>query len=386
MIDYEKTGHLIQQRRRELHLTQKEVADRLGVTDRAVSKWETARSFPDVAMLKPLADILDISVGELLDGQLREASGNITAEEAGETAIRGIHVYTRQNLQRYRILLGILAVLLILLVSVGLYEWHEYAHRPLNFQEDDLTFGDLVFHEEDGTVYRWDLDDSLGQELREQITYYLRKEAPQGISMYGEYWKLNTAEERVWMELEDLLIFYDEGYYDYRSDDFYSYPGFSMDYRILTGLCSELVTDENYVYNGEIRFQDGEQILEVDCEPTESRMEQIIDYYAELVMEPENETHPDVWIDYRITDIRRMEPAEYQSYEEFQWIEKEYVYRDCSSWRIYDVTLDTKYTEAMKGLGPQYPDGISHWMVMVGGSINGDMEVYDEYTVRFFPE
>ena len=115
-------------------------------------------------------------------------------------------------------------------------------------------------------------------------------------------------------------------------------------------------------------------------------MARIAEYYAEKVMEPENVAHPDAWIDYRITDIRRMAPEEYQSYEEFHWIEKEYIYRECSSWRIYDVTVETKYTDAMIGFVPQYPDGTSHWMVMVGGSINGDWEVYDEYTVRFFPE
>lgn len=386
MLDYEKTGQLIQQRRRELNITQKELAERLDVTDRAVSKWETGKSFPDVAMLKPLAETLGISVGELLDGQLRESDVAISAEEAGETAIRGIRVYARQNLRRHRVLVGILAVLILLLAAVGIHEYLEYAHRPLNFQEDDLTFGDLIFHDEDGTEYRWELDDAFGQELREQITYYLKKEAPQGTSMYGEYWKLNTAKERAWLELENLLLIYDEGYYDFRSDDFYTYPSFSMDYRILSDLCREVVFDEIYEYTGETYFQDGEQILEIDCELTEARMERIAEYYVEKVMEPENVAHPDAWIDYRIIDIRRMAPEEYQSYEKFHWIEKEYIYRECSSWRIYDVTVGTKYTDAMIGFVPQYPDGTSHWMVMVGGSINGDWEVYDEYMVRFFPE
>ena len=386
MLDYEKTGQLIQQRRRELNITQKELAERLDVTDRAVSKWETGKSFPDVAMLKPLAEALGVSVGELLDGQLRESDVAISAEEAGETAIRGIRVYARQNLRRYRMLVGILAVSILLLAAVGIYEYLEYAHRPLNFQEDDLTFGDLIFQEEDGTEYRWELDDAFGLELREQIIYYLKKEAPQGTSVYGKYWKLNTAKERAWLELENLLIIYDEGYYDFRSDDFYTYPSFSMDYRILTDLCREVVLDEIYEYDGETYFQDGEQILEIDCELTEARMARIAEYYAEKVMEPENVAHPDAWIDYRITDIRRMAPEEYQSYEEFHWIEKEYIYRECSSWRIYDVTVETKYTDAMIGFVPQYPDGTSHWMVMVGGSINGDWEVYDEYTVRFFPK
>ena len=70
-MNYEKTGKLIQELRKEKGLTQMSLADKLGVTDRAVSKWERGKSFPDVSMLRPLAGALGISVSELLDGNLR---------------------------------------------------------------------------------------------------------------------------------------------------------------------------------------------------------------------------------------------------------------------------------------------------------------------------
>ena len=54
-MDYEKTGRLIQELRKEKEMTQMSLADKLGVTDRAVSKWERGKSFPDVSMLRPLA-------------------------------------------------------------------------------------------------------------------------------------------------------------------------------------------------------------------------------------------------------------------------------------------------------------------------------------------
>lgn len=87
-MNYEKTGLLIQETRKEKKLTQAQLADMLGVTDRAISKWERAKSFPDVAMLKPLAEALDLSVVELLDGE-RRAEEPLTGEEAVETAIKG---------------------------------------------------------------------------------------------------------------------------------------------------------------------------------------------------------------------------------------------------------------------------------------------------------
>ena len=50
-MDYKKTGNLIQKIRKERNMTQMELAERLGITDRAISKWETGRGFPDVSLL-----------------------------------------------------------------------------------------------------------------------------------------------------------------------------------------------------------------------------------------------------------------------------------------------------------------------------------------------
>ena len=67
-MDAKVTGAFIAQLRREQGLTQKELAECLGVTDKAVSRWETGKGLPDTALLKPLGDVLGVSVGELLAG------------------------------------------------------------------------------------------------------------------------------------------------------------------------------------------------------------------------------------------------------------------------------------------------------------------------------
>ena len=386
MLDYEKTGQLIQQRRRELNITQKELAERLDVTDRAVSKWETGKSFPDVAMLKPLAEALGVSVGELLDGQLRESDVAISAEEAGETAIRGIRVYARQNIRRHRTLLCILTVLILLLAAVGIHEYLEYAHRPLNFQEDDLTFGDLIFHEEDGTEYRWELDDAFGQELREQIIYYLKKELPQGASMYGSYYMIDSAKKRAWVELENLLIFYDTGYYDMKSDDYYTFHWVESAHRILVDLCRELVTDETYEYTGARHFQDGQQTLDINCELTDVRMGQVVTYLEEEIMKPEDERWPDCWTDYTVNSITRLTPEQYKAAPEFEWLYKEIVYHDLTSWRVYDVEMTTEDTAAKEALVPQYPDGECHLLFMAARDRNSDLLLEDKNVIwHYYP-
>ncbi len=80
MADY-TTGTIIKRMRKKQNYTQSTLAEKLGVTDKAVSKWETSKSFPDVTLLQPLAQLLGISVAELLDGrQINNAncSGNTT--------------------------------------------------------------------------------------------------------------------------------------------------------------------------------------------------------------------------------------------------------------------------------------------------------------------
>lgn len=69
-MDMKKTGELIAQRRKDLSLTQAQLADAVGVTDKAISRWETGRGFPDAAYLQPLSQALGISITEIVNGEL----------------------------------------------------------------------------------------------------------------------------------------------------------------------------------------------------------------------------------------------------------------------------------------------------------------------------
>ena len=69
-MDQKKIGIFIAQRRKELDMTQKELAGKLEITDRAVSKWETGRSLPDLSLLQPLSHVLEIDVNDLLNGAI----------------------------------------------------------------------------------------------------------------------------------------------------------------------------------------------------------------------------------------------------------------------------------------------------------------------------
>ena len=67
-MDNYVTGALIRKLRESRKMTQEELADRICVSSKAVSKWETGRGFPDIGLIENLAKALDISVIELLSG------------------------------------------------------------------------------------------------------------------------------------------------------------------------------------------------------------------------------------------------------------------------------------------------------------------------------
>ena len=68
-MDHYVTGATIKALREKYRMTQAELAEKLNVSDKAVSKWENGRGFPDVSLLEPLGKALHISVAELLCGQ-----------------------------------------------------------------------------------------------------------------------------------------------------------------------------------------------------------------------------------------------------------------------------------------------------------------------------
>lgn len=69
-MDLSKTGNLIAQLRREKALTQKDVAKRLGICSKTVSKWETGHGFPDISLISQLSKIFEVDISKLLEGEL----------------------------------------------------------------------------------------------------------------------------------------------------------------------------------------------------------------------------------------------------------------------------------------------------------------------------
>lgn len=80
-MDVKKTGELISQLRREQGLNQGELATLLGVTNKAISRWETGRGYPDIETLPKLAEVLNVSIPELLNGERSQVSETVVLNQ-----------------------------------------------------------------------------------------------------------------------------------------------------------------------------------------------------------------------------------------------------------------------------------------------------------------
>ena len=112
-MDQTKIGSFIAQCRKEKKLTQMQLAEKLGITDRAVSKWETGKSMPDSSIMLELCEILGITVNELLSGEV------ITMENYEKTADENLIALKRKdenNLTRN----GIIAILYSMALLIGM--------------------------------------------------------------------------------------------------------------------------------------------------------------------------------------------------------------------------------------------------------------------------
>ena len=113
-MDQIKIGKFIAERRKGVNLTQFELAEKLGVTDRAVSKWETGRAMPDSSIMLELCSILKINVNDLLCGEV-VAMDNYNKElENNLMEVVKQKEQSDKHLLKLEVVLGILSIIIII--------------------------------------------------------------------------------------------------------------------------------------------------------------------------------------------------------------------------------------------------------------------------------
>lgn len=125
-MDQIKTGKFVAFLRKEKGLTQLALADRLGISDKTISKWERGAGLPDVSLMLPLCEILDISVNELLTG---EKMTDADYKKNAEVTIMNLVQENKEN--KKRLLLSIVCGIITIIAVCSLVVIAAYIEMPV---------------------------------------------------------------------------------------------------------------------------------------------------------------------------------------------------------------------------------------------------------------
>lgn len=138
-MNYQKTGALIAARRSELGYTQKELAKRLSISDRTVSKWERGIGFPDISLLEPLADTLGLTLLQLFHGEANtDPQPAAEAEHSVRETIHSLKTELGKSLHRLRRWLFFVASLLVC-VTLALLVLLLHPDRRYFFSQSEIS-------------------------------------------------------------------------------------------------------------------------------------------------------------------------------------------------------------------------------------------------------
>lgn len=121
-MDQVKIGRFIAKKRKENKLTQQDLANLLGISNRAISKWENGICLPDAANMPELCKILKISINDLFSGEVVSMNDNEKKLEENLLAMKKAKEDNDRLLLRLEIVIGVLSVLILLIpVIIGAY-------------------------------------------------------------------------------------------------------------------------------------------------------------------------------------------------------------------------------------------------------------------------
>lgn len=127
-MEQEKIGKFIAQCRKEKNLTQSQLAEKLNITNKTISKWETGRGMPDSSMLLELSNTLDISVNELLTG---EKIGEVNYKEKAEENIVSISKEKDKSKRKLKKALRFFCAVIMICVVISVWYFTKYFFIPL---------------------------------------------------------------------------------------------------------------------------------------------------------------------------------------------------------------------------------------------------------------
>ncbi len=142
-MNQEKIGKFIYECRKEKKLSQRELAEKLKVSDRSISNWENAKNMPDLSLFKPLCEILDITVNDLMSGEKVEKEDY--QEKFEENMVNVVSKASKKNkglnifLWTYLIIISIILIFLLSTICLNFEFTQPYDENNMQIVSDDTN-------------------------------------------------------------------------------------------------------------------------------------------------------------------------------------------------------------------------------------------------------
>lgn len=134
-MNQEKVGKFIKEIRIKNNLTQKEFAEKLGVTFQAVSKWENGKNIPDIALLKEISKIFNVNIDEILEGEQKKKKSNKLYFIIGG------------------IILAIITIIIVIVVTFNNND-HDFEFKQISTSCDNFNItGSMAYNKDKTSIY-----------------------------------------------------------------------------------------------------------------------------------------------------------------------------------------------------------------------------------------
>lgn len=138
-MDQGKIGFFISERRKNKKLTQKQLADKLSISEKTISKWECGKGLPEVSLMIPLCELLEISVNELLSGSL--INNNNYKENAEENLL---HILKEKEESKRKLMISFITAVLGAIVMTAMILITDYIDNN-QWKRLLIIFGIIIF-------------------------------------------------------------------------------------------------------------------------------------------------------------------------------------------------------------------------------------------------
>ncbi len=161
-MDQIKIGKYIAGKRKELGMTQKQLAEKLGMSDKSVSKWERGICLPDVSVYIQLCEILGISINEFLVGEDIRQEDMVKKSEDNLIQIATDSKYRQKNLKKIIAILLVVAVFAVTIAGIMIYRIKRPSNciYPVNRNSAEMKTAELLSGVDGAFLYRYTATDS----------------------------------------------------------------------------------------------------------------------------------------------------------------------------------------------------------------------------------